>query len=105
MRAGFLSVPIPANGTIVAIPYAIYPFTVDQILGLSVSSGSITLDVQINGVSIPGLSGLAVTTTPQSPLATSLNAVSIGDRVTFVLSNNTSALNLGFTMKATEQTT
>jgi hypothetical protein len=104
LRVANVSLPIPADGTIVAVAYAIYPFTIDQIFGLKVSAGSITLDVQINGVSIPGLSGLAVTTTPQNPIATSQNTVNVGDSVSLVLSNNSSAQDLAFAMKSTEQT-
>ena len=96
--------PVAANGKIILVPYAIYPFTIDQLFGLKTGGGSITMDIQINGVSIPGLSGLNITTTLQNPLAANLNAVGVGDEVAAVLSNNASATNLVFAMQATETT-
>ncbi len=54
---------------------------------MALTSGSLTLDVKINGVSVAGLSNLNVTTTPQSPTATSAYSVHVGDQVTFVVTN------------------
>jgi head-tail adaptor len=101
IRQGTFYSGAPANGTIVIISYAEYEFTINRLNNLKTESGSITLSVLKNGVAITGLSNLAVTSTPQNPEATAGNAVSVGDRITFVFSNNASAAGLEFTMKST----
>lgn len=99
--SGSVFIAAPANTTIPLISYAEYGFTINEIDNLHTASGSITVGIQINGTDVTGLAGLAVTNTPQSPAATGANIVHIGDRVTLVLSSNSSAANLEFTMKAT----
>ena len=88
------------NVTVVLLSYAQYAFTVTGLNNLVVSGGGIILDIQVNGVSVTGLTGLAVTTTAQNPTASINNAVNVGDRVTMVLSGGTIASGLEFTMKA-----
>lgn len=85
---------------IVLLSSAAYPFTVDGLKGLKVSSGTVTLDIKINGVAVTGLDSLAVTSTPQDVLATALNEVAEGDRVTLELSDASSPTDLEFTMEA-----
>lgn len=74
---------------------------INGLFNLKTSSGTITAGLQINGTNITGLAGLSVTSTPQSPSASGANTVNIGDRVTLVLSSNSSALDLEFTMQNT----
>lgn len=93
--------PAPANGTIPLISSARYAFTINGLFNLKTSAGTITAAIQINGTNVTGLSALSVTSTPQSPTATAANSVSIGDRVTLVLSSNSTAANLETTLKGT----
>ncbi len=100
-RMGSVFISAPGNVTIPLVSYAEYPFTIEGIDNLQVSAGGITLSIQKNGEDIPGLSGIEVTTTPQSITATSGNEVEVGDRITLVLSGNAGAANLEFTTKGT----
>ena len=84
---GQINVPFPVDGTFTQMSYAIYGFNFNQIHNLAVASGSLTFSIKINGVSVTGLSNLAVTTTPQSPTATSNYTVVRGDVVTFVFAD------------------
>lgn len=95
---GTLWIKTPINETIVIVSSSRYPFSVNGINNLFVSSGSIKISIKINGVDIDGLSGITVTTTPQNILATDNNIVSLNDRVTVVLSDNSSSAGLEFTM-------
>ena len=70
--------------------------TIDGLSNLRTGAGTVTLTVQINGVDVTGLTGLSVTTTPQSPTASGANTVNIGDEVTLVLSSSSSAEKLRF---------
>lgn len=90
-----------ANTTVVLVSSARYACTIDQLFNLKTSSGTITAAIQINGSNVTSLSGLSVTSTPQSPTASGANTVAIGDRVTLVLSSNSSAADIEFTMKIT----
>lgn len=98
-RQGTINIVAPANGTLVLISYAEYPFTIDSFDNLQVASGSITLTVNINGVPVTGMNGVNVTTTPQSLIATGNNTVPVGARLTAVLSSNSSSAGLEGTMK------
>lgn len=87
--------------TVVLVSSAIYAFTINSLKNLKTTSGTITASIQIDGVSVTGLDALSVTSTPQSPNASALNSVGIGDRVTLVLASNASAVDVEFTMEAT----
>lgn len=91
----------PTNITIPLISSARYAFTINGLNNLLTSSGTITAAIQINGVNVTGLSALSVSSIPQSPSASAANSVAIGDRVTLVLSANSSSANMEFTMKGT----
>lgn len=101
VQQGSVFIVSPANITIPLISSSCYAFTINGIDNLQVASGSITATIQINGTNVTGLSGLSVTSTPQSPTASGANTVSVGNRVTLVLSSNAGATNLEFTMQGT----
>lgn len=91
----------PIDGTVVLKAKASFAFTIDQIRGLKTASGTLTLAVQVNGVSVTGLSALAVTSTPQDVTASAANAVAVGDRITLVISATSGANDLEYTLKGT----
>jgi hypothetical protein len=68
------------------MPYSTLAVTINSILGLRVEAGSCTLAIQVNGVSVPGMSALAVTTTPLNVNASTATAVAVGDEITAVVS-------------------
>jgi hypothetical protein len=54
--------------------------------------------VQINGVSVTGLSAVSVSSVEQLITATGANTVTSGQRMTIVSSNNNAALDVEFTI-------
>lgn len=94
-----ISIPTCFNGTVWCDAEASFDYTIDSLRGLTVDSGTITLDIKINGVAVTGLSSIAVTSTPQDVSASGANTVSTGNIVTAVFSSNSNAKNLRFTMK------
>jgi hypothetical protein len=100
MQGNFLF-NIPTNSTKPLISYALYAFTIDQLFYLKTASGTCTISIQINDVAITGLDAIAVTTTAQNPIATALNSVVVGDRVTIVISNVSGATVLEFSAEGT----
>jgi len=97
------SIPLanPANQTIYADAKAAFGYTINSVGGAGTSSGTITLAVQINGVSVTGLSAVAITSTPGDSNASAANVVATGDIVTWVFSANSAANDLRFTMRLT----
>jgi hypothetical protein len=101
---GSITVTIPFGGFIESPKDKTYPLFqptesyVIQSLRIKTVSGTCTAAIQIGGVSVTGLSAVAVTSTPQLVNATALNTVAIGDRATMVISANSSAVDLEFTM-------
>jgi hypothetical protein len=81
------------------MPSSTRDYTINRLKNLKTTSGTITASIQINGVDVTGLSGLSVTSTPQSPTASGANLISVDDRVTLVLSSNSSAVGFEFTME------
>lgn len=69
-----------------------------QNLTVGVASGSFTLDLQINGVSVTGLNAVSVTSTLATSTATGANSVIIGDRVTFVATASSTPIDLELTL-------
>jgi hypothetical protein len=93
-----------AVGASVTIPLdskAYFGYTIDAIRNLDLSSGAITVAIQINGTNVTGLSALSATTTGQDATATAARTVAVGDRVTVVFTSNTSAENIEFTLACT----
>jgi hypothetical protein len=54
--------------------------------------------IQIDDVSVTGLGAVAVTSSSQLISATALNAISSGNRVTLIVTNNSTAVDLEFTL-------
>ena len=90
-----------ANITIQLDAYAAFGYTINAVNGIATSSGTITAAVQIGGTNVTGLSAISVTSTPQNVSASALNTVVATNQVTLVLTSNSSATNLCFTMKMT----
>lgn len=98
---GQIDILYPVDGTKERLSYATFAFTINQIHNLRLTSGSMTLDVKINGVAVTGLNNIAVTTSSQSPSATSNNTVAVGDVITFVTSNASNPIGLLGTIRST----
>jgi|HubBroStandDraft_1064217.scaffolds.fasta_scaffold221353_1 hypothetical protein len=81
--------------------YAPFGYTVTNVYQIQTSSGTVTAALQINGTNITGMSGIAVTSTPQNVAATGANSVAIGNTLSLVFSSNASAQNIKFTLAAT----
>ena len=81
--------------------YAPFGYTVTNVYQIQTSSGTVTAALQINGTNITGLSGIAVSSTPQNVTATAANTVAIGNTLSLVFSSNASAQNIKFTLAAT----
>lgn len=62
-------------------------------------SGTCTVAIQINGVAVTGLSAVAVTPTAQFINVTALNTIANGSRVTLVVTDNSGAEDLEFTLQ------
>lgn len=90
-----------ADGTAKVTSFAPVAFTIDS-LKVAVDSGSCTIDIEINGTGVTGMTNLSVTSTPLTATATALNSVSVDDEVTVVISNNSSALGFGLTLQSSE---
>jgi hypothetical protein len=90
----------PSNTTITLDESAPYPYTINTLIA-KLSAGTITAAIQINAVSVTGISAAALTTTQSTATATAANSVAVDNRVTLVLSSNAGAANLAFTLKTT----
>lgn len=84
----------PDDDTVYLTSYAPYAFTIDSVQNIATSSGTIDAAIQINGTDVTGLGSISVSNTEQDVTASGANTVSIGDKVTLVLSSNASAADL-----------
>lgn len=75
-----------ANGTYVLDPKATFPYTINGLVIDSLNNTG-TVAIQINGVSVTGLSAVAVTTTLSDTNATAANSVVAGNAVTAVFTS------------------
>jgi hypothetical protein len=91
---------LPANGTITLILSSYIAMTVNEITVVT-SGGTLTLEFQINGVDITGLSAVAVTSSPQVVTASGANVITAGQKLTMIISSVTSAADLQLVMKLT----
>jgi len=79
----------PAN-TSVDIPLIVnaeFAMTVSALHALKVNTGSLTLTIKKNGAAITGMSGLSVTSTPQTATATAGNVLAVNDAVTYSIAS------------------
>lgn len=92
---GFIEVPI--NKTYVLMASAEINSTIDNIR-IGTLSGTCTVAIQINGVSVTGLGAIAVTATEQTVNATALRTLVVGNRLTMVVTATSSTADLEFSL-------
>ena len=92
----------PGNDTIYITAHAAYPGQIDSVQNIATSSGTITAAVKINGTDVTNLSSISVSSTEQDVSATGANTFSTGDKITVVLSSNSSAADLRGTILITQ---
>lgn len=90
----------PEDKTYVLDEKAAFAYTIDS-LSAKLGAGTANLAIQINGVSVTGLSALAASTSQASASATAARSVAPGDRVTLVVSSTSGASDLALTLKYT----
>lgn len=96
--AGYIETP--SNNTIVIDESAAYAYSINSLIA-KLSSGTIDASIQIDGTDVTGVDTVGLTSTQSSSLATGANYVAVGSKVTLVLENNSSAADLGYTIKKT----
>lgn len=75
-----------------------HAYSVENIY-IKTSSGSCTAKLQINTTDITGISSVSVTSTEANASATAANSVSVGDTLKLVISSNSSAVDVGFSIE------
>lgn len=93
------SQPTASNGTFTLLTWNPAPFYLNEMRLAQTVSGSCTVAVLHNGVAVDGWDAVAVTSTPQTvaPDDTQILVVT-GDSLDVVITNNSSALGLEFTL-------
>jgi hypothetical protein len=90
-------IEVPANKTYTLVGVAKFGFTIENI-SISTTSGTCTASLQINGVNVGGLSSISVTNSNQNLSSTSAKTVAVSGRVTLVITSNSSAADLVFSI-------
>jgi len=90
----------PSNATYTLCFYAYFGFTINS-LSIGTDSGTCTVAIQINGTNVTSLSAVSVSSTPSTTSATGANTVTSGQKVTLVVSSNSSSVNLAFSLEIT----
>jgi len=88
--------------------YTLSPSAVGGIItGISVltASGTCNVAIQIAGVTVTGLSAVAASSTLNTATATALNVVTGGSKITMVVSGNSSATDVSYSLKITRTAT
>lgn len=80
--------------------YAASAATINSLKVITVS-GTCTVAVKINGTSVTGISAVSASSTIATGTASAANTVAVGDKITLVVSSNSSAADLQFTVKYT----
>lgn len=93
-------IPAPANASYTLDESAAFPYQINTIIA-KLDSGTVSAALQINGTPVTGISAVSLSSTQATGTASGANTVSVGQRVTLVLSSASSPANLGFTMKIT----
>ena len=88
------------NNTYTIDLYAQYNYTVNQLV-IQSGSGTCTAALQIGGSNITGISSVSVSTTINTATASGSNTMSIGSKLTLVLSSTSSLNNLQGVIKIT----
>ena len=89
-----------ANATFTIDQDADFGYTIDDAFYQTVS-GTITANVQINGVSVTGLSALALSSTEGNAASTAAFTVAAGDKITIVTTADATAVNVSLKLKCT----
>lgn len=89
-----------AATTYTLVLYANYAFTINELKIIS-GSGTCTAAVQINGTNVTGISAVSVSTTIATGTASGANSVSVGQKVTLVITSPSTLDNLQATLKIT----
>lgn len=92
-------VETPGNKDYVLVYHAPYAMTLDH-LDVATSAGSCTVGVKINGVSVTGMTGLAVTAVNTHAVASAANVVNVDDTITITVLAVAAAANLKLTIEA-----
>lgn len=90
----------PTNKTYTLRYKAKYAATINS-LDLVTASGTCTVAVTINGTNVTGLSSVSGSIVTTSATASGANSVSVGDRISLVITNNSTAVDLVFSLKLT----
>ena len=89
-----------ANKTYILDLKAPYAYTVNA-LAAKTASGTCTAKLTIDGVDVTGITALSVSSTEASATASAANAVGVDTTLALVVSANSTALDLSFTVKIT----
>lgn len=90
----------PEDKTYVLDQSAAYAYTINTLI-IATVSGTTSAAVKINGTNVTGISAVSVSSTPATGTGSAANSVSIGDKVTLVLSSSSTPVDLSFTLKVT----
>ena len=90
-------IEIPAIKTYTLDYFLLRAYRLTQI-NLATKTGTATISIQINGVNVPGLANLAVTSARLNAVATLGNLAAIGSKIDFVVSNASVPTDLAFTL-------
>lgn len=90
----------PVNKTYVVCEAAPFAFTINTLIA-KLQSGTLSAAIQINGTPVTGINTLAVTSTQGTGTATAANTVSVGQRVTLVVTSASAPNDLAYTLKYT----
>lgn len=90
----------PSNRTYTIELSAPYPYTITA-LYVQTSAGTATVTIQINGVSVTGLTNISASTSLDGGAATGANTVTLSNKVTMVLTNVAGASELAFALRYT----
>ena len=92
----------PSNKTYWPVLKSKYPFTINEIT-TDVDSGTISMQLEIDGVAVTGCStaDIAVTTTESDDTCSAANVLSTGNDLTIVTTSNSSSDDLRFCIKIT----
>jgi hypothetical protein len=80
--------------------YAPTAYTINSLV-IKTVSGTCTAAIKIDGTSVTSISAVSVTSSESTANATGANAVSAGNTVTLVISSNSAAADLSFTLRIT----
>ena len=84
---GNINAKSPVNDTISMLQNSPIGATISALKGVKLTSGTLTLTIQINGTPITGLNGLSITTSAQNFTATAANIIAQGDLVEMVITS------------------